>query len=161
VVDERDQIAAVRTHQRPRKWLAVVGLVLIAMFLLVLASSVYRLVVHGAEPLATGILAFCGFYLAVWFLVIQPRRVRRLFRQTVGAGEPVVFEIDPQSLGLRSNRGASKILWTELHKWKEGGSHLLVYLNDGFYLILPKRFLTTEQLEALKSYLSANLPRAR
>ena len=46
-------------------------------------------------------------------------------------------------------------------KWKQGNSHFLIYVNDAFYYVIPKRFFTSEQeVEEFQKLLETNVETA-
>lgn len=68
-------------------------------------------------------------------------RARRLFAETRARAERTEFVFSETGIVMNSSRGTGNpIAWSELHKWRAGPEHILLYLNSAIYLIVPKRF---------------------
>lgn len=159
-ITEQDHVSANFTHIRPRRWLGVVGILLAMLVFAILADLFIEMLRQGAGPSPFWIFLALCIYLLVFFIFLLPRRARRLYRQTKGAGRPVTFTFGTEGLGLRGEDGEAQIPWPHFHKWKHGRKHILLYQNDAFFLILPKRCFTEVQLKTVLQLLEEQVRRA-
>lgn len=94
--------------------------------------------------------------LLLYYFVALPRRVRRLFEQQKALSAPFEHEITPDGLVSSNQYGRSTRPWAHFLKWKESRDILLLYVSDLQFVLIPKRFCTAEQLEALRAQLAQN-----
>lgn len=159
-ITEQDHVSANFTDLRPRRWIGVVGILLAMLIVAVLALGFREMLGRGPGNVAFwGVLVGCIYFL-VFFLFLVPRRARRLYRQTQGAGKPITFIIGAEGLGLRIEDGGGQIPWSHFHKWKQGRKNVLLYQNDALFMILPKRCFTAAQIQTLLQILGEQVKRA-
>ena len=160
IVSERDQVAALYTHIRPRPSMMAAGIAVLLLAAAVAVLALPSIVRHGGHrSLPFWLVALAVAYVPVYLLFLLPQRVRQLHGQNRVAGEPTEFTITPGSLGVRSSYGVVEVPWDHLHRWREGKRSILVYTNDVFHLVLPKRCFTSDQILLLRSYLAQHVRR--
>ena len=129
--------------------IAAIGWLVVALFVLVFALSGWSLLKGKANwhdfwgPAA-------GAYLAVWHWWLVPRRLRKLYSQQKGVQEPVSVELRPEGLFFASIRGSGLLPWSHVHKWRESAHLLLVYHSDALYNVLPKRDLSSSEVQQIR-----------
>jgi YcxB-like protein len=157
-VTEQDHVSAAFLHMHPRRGVGIVGILLVTLFLIALALS-FRDMLQGSGGSPFWVLSAVGVYFLVYFFFWLPRGVKRLYRQARSEGK-VTFAINADGFGIRSERGEAEIPWPHFHKWKQDKKSVLLYQNDAFYLILPKRCFTAEQLQTLLHFLGQHVRQA-
>lgn len=137
------------------------GVGLLVLLAVIVALALPPLIREGAvASVSFWLLAAFLLYLPVYFFVLFPRRVRKLYQQTKAASTPTLFRAGPSGLEVENDHGMSEIEWSDLHCWKEGRHTVLLYVNDSLYVVLPKRCLTDDQLTCVKQYLAHHVRRA-
>ncbi len=156
----QDYLKATYLHLRPNRWMQIVLYALVALFLLSLLSLVVLAVffeadVSGVWSIILVVLIVVAAVLLNLF-VLTPWRVRRLFAQHKEISAPMELEITPTGLGMTTAYGNSNRPWGIFRKWKESRELLMLYITDIQFLMIPKRFCTAEQIEALRTHLQEN-----
>lgn len=137
-----DHVAAARLHHRTS---LVVWIAFWTLAALLLVSGVIRAIGISTPPDPTLFLvAGCVALLPVGRRLGIQRRAERLFAETRSSSEKLDLSFADDALTVRSARGSSTIRWSDLHKWRPGPDHILLYLNSAQYLILPRRFFPSE-----------------
>ena len=143
IVSEQEYVAAHSLHRRPvavavngfMVALLAIGLVLAAIGVGMLS---YVLIFGGIGGLL-GEAAQARLYL--------PAKVRKLYAQFKGVDAPTTYTWDDSTLEVKSERGAGRRNWTDLHKVGESGELILLYTTDHLFEIVPKRwFADTAQM---------------
>lgn len=150
-----DCLAAERLHQRPAGAQKLVRYVVTALVVLAAAWVIYYAAdndPYGLLLAAVLIVLYAGGLLTNRFLVL-PRRARRLYEQQKGLQVPFVHEITPAALISTDEFGHGERPWSHFLKWREDKDILLLYLTDIQSVLIPKRFTTEEQIQALRERL--------
>jgi hypothetical protein len=153
-----DLASANWVHIRPRRSLAMVGLVLIALCFWALWFSFFGPMAAMSQWPGWAILAFFG-YVGAWAAFV-PYKVRRTFLQRKDLQRECVFS--PSEAGLGFNSLDAEVLkpWSDYLKWKEGKGAFLLYLSDSMYQLVPKRFFDSEaEVISFRETLKANVSR--
>lgn len=91
------------------------------------------------------ILALCGLgYLCAG------KQTRKIFKQHKTLHKPYTFEWNENGLELTSEVGNARLAWDDLLKMREDGKIMLFYENEQLYRLIPKRFLTEDQISSLR-----------
>lgn len=103
-----------------------------------------------------------GVYTALnhwWFI---PKGTTRLFQQMKSMQLPKELSVEERGLRFRDTYGDSLIPWDHIWKWRDTTAHLLIYLTDVHFFVVPKRaFAGLAEVEHLKSLLSKQVLPAR
>lgn len=91
-----------------------------------------------------------------YYVVALPRRVRRLYEQHKEMQAPFEHEITESGLITPKEYGYTDHPWEHFRKWKQDKNILLLYFSEIQFVLIPKRFCTAEQLEALRGHLAQN-----
>lgn len=153
-----DYLDAQRLHMRQGGWrrglqYAVVAMLLLAFgFLLIPAiqDQDWSLLWPLSWPLIAG-----GVFL-LYLYVIVPRRMRQIYLQHKEMAAPFEHEITPAALVSTGQFGHAERPWNIFHKWRENDKLFLLYVSDIQFVLIPKRFCTREQLQALRARLREN-----
>lgn len=131
---------------KPRRSFAIVGVILIALFLMTIVTMINDPAFLKSFP-RWGIWTFvaCAGYLAFVYTVWAPRTIRRKFREVAELNRLHTFEITEQGLAVSSETGHNTIPWSDFKKWKENKRVLLLYAGSFPYCMIPKRFFQAEQ----------------
>src|SRR5262249_856185 len=124
----QDLISANWLHWRPRRTLAVVGILIIAAFFWSLWYAFFG--AWSAELGWTrGVLLGALVYFVAFFGIALPLRIRRTYRQRKDLQRPCMFV--PSESGLRvETEGVEGVKpWSDYLKWKEGKSTFLLYMS--------------------------------
>ncbi|GMU66801.1 MAG: hypothetical protein AMXMBFR36_30750 [Acidobacteriota bacterium] len=160
IVTEADHLAATYTNMRPRPVFKYLGWGVAALGVLALAAVLPDVIEAGGfRSFGFWLFAALFAYFPLYFGILVPRHVRRLYRQTKAAGRPTTYSIDDSGLTLQSENGSGSVPWPDFHRWKEGRSCLLLYINQALFIILPKRAFSADQLAATRAYLHQHVRR--
>jgi hypothetical protein len=142
---ERDFVAALYLHLRPRRTFAVVGVLLIALSLMVMVGVGASAWHHGRSlwlPITMlGFLVYLGTYFLLWL----PYQARRAFGQQKAASLPFQATVSEEGLRLENQLGTGLLPWAHVYKWREGRDLFLVYFSGALYYVIPKRFFGSPQ----------------
>ena len=112
----------------------------------------------GLSMAGMGLVALL-FFFGLSFLLL-PRRAKRLFRQQTSMHKPLRFAWSSEGCVQGSTHGEGTYVWSDLHRWSNGLSAVLIYHTDNLFFVLPRRVLTDEQHRDLVDTLSrSGLPR--
>lgn len=153
-----DYLEAQRLHMRRGGWRRVLMYavpVILAVALIFVAISA----VQDKDWSSFWLLSWpviVGGVLLLWMYVIIPRRVRQIYSQNKEMAAPFEHQITPTALISTNQFGRGERPWNIFHKWKENDKIFLLYTTDVQFVLIPKRFCTPEQLEALRLRLREN-----
>jgi hypothetical protein len=112
----------------------------------------------GLSMAGMGLVVLLFLY-SLSFLLL-PRRAERLFRQQTSMHKLLRFAWSGKGCVQGSAHGEGTYVWSDLHRWSNGSSAVLIYHTDNLFFVLPRRALTDEQHRDLVDTLSASgLPR--
>lgn len=152
-----DYVAAIRLHQRPRGVRAAIGIMLLALACVAFVLAAWNLL-HGRMDAADAIVVAAAIYLALWFFVLLPKRIRRLYWQQRALQQPHELDVGDDGIATRHPLGHGVLPWTNVHKWKESGDLFLVYHSDMLFNIVPKRgFESTQAVDDFREKLAAHV----
>src|ERR1700754_1842440 len=139
-----DMMAAQWVHMRPKRSLAVVGILLLGVAVLAMADSFL-----GRHPSLTSpmnwILPGALGYMAFSVFILIPRNVRRSYSQRKDLHHEISMVITNAGIESHTERGNSMKPWSDYLKWKEGKSVFLLYLSDQMFQMVPKRFFAAHE----------------
>lgn len=139
-----DCIAARWVALRPRPSLRLLGYVVLGIIAFVLTSEAFDLArgqpFHGELWWVIGAICYVGFLI----FVLEPWRIRRVFKQQKTLQEPFEVEFGDERLAITSTNGHLSVKWTDLHKWKLGKKCILIYQSDAIMHPIPSRVFGNE-----------------
>ena len=155
---EQDFVDAFRAHwcrsltwriMRPVGLVLLVGLVVLSIF--VARGRSYDQAFQAILPLAILIVFWAVLLLSpVW-------QVKRLFRKNPDSHRPTKVEMDDESIRTRSADSESTMRWTKFVSFVESEKSFLLYPSAMGFNILPKRVLTSEQIEQLRTLIARHV----
>ncbi len=155
----QDYLQAQFLHARRVWW----GQLLVVIAVLSLIGGYASAMVPDIAAQGRGVI---GYYLWLPILIVAailfyyyvqlPRRIRRIYEQQREMSSPFDHAITASGLATSNQYGHLDRPWEDFRKWKENKDLLLLYLSDVQFVLIPKRFCTAEQLEALRTYLRGN-----
>ena len=145
-----DLMAAQWVHVRPRRSSAALGVVLLGLIVVVMASSFLEHRQWLMDPVTwilLGSVAYLAFMAFVWF----PRKIRRSYSQRKDFQHEISMMASSTGLEMRTEQGYNLKPWSDYLNWKEGRSVFLLYLSDNLFQMVPKRFFAThEDIDAFR-----------
>ena len=157
-INAGDYRRALFLHLRPRPVFAVLGILIILVFLL---DLVWMLCSPDRWERDTfGMIGFLLF-LAVYFFWFLPWRVSKSFKQNQFLKHSSTCVIDVTGVHTTSELGNSDIPWDHFHKWKMGRNMILLYPTDTMYFIFPKRLFSAESWDEFRAMVDSQLKRIR
>ncbi len=99
----------------------------------------------GALWIATAILTLYGLA-----YVGAPRQMRKIFKQQKNLHKPYTLTWDGDRLESTSEAGNARLAWDELLKMCEDSKIMLFYESEQLYRLIPKRYLTQDQIASLR-----------
>ncbi len=159
-----DYLAALRLHNRISTLMGEVVLTLSTLCLVNTVTYIFFATTFGipaptCSPLWYGMLSFLlvldtfPSWYCYWFL---PRSARHIFGQQKETQSPFEWEVTESGLILTNPFASANRPWSNFVKSRENGDLIMLYLSDVQFLLLPKRFCTVEQVEALRVLLGEN-----
>ncbi len=154
-----DYLQAQYLHMRPGRLAAAVLYILLGLVVLGILGSLYPSIAAG-DPIQSMIfiLPFLVIilFIVLYYYVLFPRRVQRIYEQQKEMSASFEHEITPEGLASSNQYGYANRPWGNFRKWRENNDLFLLYLSDLQFIVLPKRFCTPEQLQAIRERLQAN-----
>jgi hypothetical protein len=135
--------------------------------LLVLSLVVYLVLVFGRGGGLGDVwwlwpVVFVAAFLVIYLRVLLPWNARRVFFQQKESASPFEHEITETAFNSSGQYGSATRPWVNFHKWKEDKDLLMLYLSDVMFIVIPKRFCTPEQVDAIRARLVENkIPQTR
>jgi YcxB-like protein len=69
----------------------------------------------------------------------------------------ITFELDPAGYSISTPTSSSRSDWSNLHRYHEGKSAFLLYLNPTVHQILPKRAFSDDDVAKVRALLAAHV----
>jgi YcxB-like protein len=132
-IEERDYIASQYLHLRPRPVFAVIGLLLLALFVWALAAA--------PSIIMFGVLV----YLVSAYALYIPWSAKRNYRQYKALSTPVSMEIRTDGLYFKQQNGEGLVPWSHVHKWRHNKKMLLLYPTGNVFHLVPSHFFPSQE----------------
>lgn len=152
-ISEDDYLRAMRLFARitPKIALFYAG----GIVILLLAAAFGSPVIRGG---AIGGLIVAIFIVVVERLLLGPILARRQYRKYKAIQEPVRVRLMDDGVQFSNADGSGVIRWDKIHKWRQDGAYLLIYLMPRMYYIIPKSVRDSGfELDRLIASLRANV----
>lgn len=150
IIKESDYLRSQYLHLRPRPIFAIIGLLLLLLFLWALIRSQ-----------SWGIGAAL-VYLALWFLVLIPWQAKKNYRQYKALSEPVSVEVQQDGLFFKRENGEGLVPWSHIIKWRQSNTLLLLYPASNVFHLIPSHFFpTNESFSEFKEIIRKNIGNAK
>ncbi len=154
-----DYLKAQYLHARPSRGMTIVFAILIGLLALGFFIGLHIILVDNnpsalwgfSWPIAAIIAVFVLYY-----FVMLPMRVRRIYGQHKEMQVPFQHEITAEGLVSSNAFAQAKRPWGHFIRWKENKDVFMLYVSDVSFILIPRRFITPEQLAALHARLQEN-----
>jgi hypothetical protein len=156
-----DLLAAQWVHLRPRRSLAVAGIVLLVVYCVGVAMM-FVAPIAPASPWVQWVMLAMLAYFPIVLGVMIPYRTRRSFRQRKDFQRETSYRASESGVSIENENLKGIKPWSDYLKWKEGRKVFLLYLSDNMFQIVPKRFFGTEsELAGFRALLEKAVPRGK
>ena len=136
-LSESEVVKAMQLHGRgTNRTLAVLSVVGVALILLGIFTELKTIGFGGA------IGGLVGYFVSV-FLVI-PFNAKRQFKQNRSLRGEMTLSLSEQEIDFKAETGESKLQWSDIRKWKEGGGMYLLYITSNMFHMVPSRVINNE-----------------
>jgi hypothetical protein len=153
-----DYIRARRLAMRPRRWLRVIGYMVVVLFAAFFVWHAYDAFVVGGPQKSFWMLAGLTAYFLTIYFVFSPWRTRRIYRQQKTLQRPVELELTGSHFSGSSPHGTFHMAWADFHKWKKNEHLILVYESSALMRMIPLRAIPSPaDIELLVSTLKKHL----
>ena len=150
---EKEHAAAQWLHLKPRPAILALGVVLVILTLAMLWLSFYGSYSHQAQTARWAIVAFLGYLLFHWTIVL-PMKWRRIYRQQKSLQKPYRLEISEAGISGKTEGMQGTNPWSDYVRWKEGNGVFLLYWSSALFQVIPIRFFSTdEQVDEFRTLL--------
>jgi hypothetical protein len=143
-----DYIAAHRLHLERR-----IRLLYVAWAVLVVAGIAAAL---AGQKFWAPVLILCGLggLLGQWWddRVGLPKKVRKLYDQYEGIGDPTEITWTPELVEARAPSGQGARKWKNYVRVKENDRVILLYITDQLWQVFPKSCFTDVQLKEFRGH---------
>ena len=126
----------------------------IAFIPVLLGWHIFNTVKSGNITNIFYVQCFVGIAILYWFFIVLPKRSDRNSKENPYVVNKSTITVDQDSLSIQCLDDQKKINWSEISKWKESKTTLLIYPRENQFLTLPKRILHAEQIEEIYSLLN-------
>jgi hypothetical protein len=151
--DFKEAFSVHRERTPAKRWILRILMILVIGFWVFLFWG--SLLAHNTRSL----MPF--FLLAIiWIAFITSFRwwsIRRQFLKQPRAHGPKTLLLDSSGAQWRWDGGSMNCSWKDYIRWVEGRSQILFYTSPVGFNILPKRGLTPDQLNELRTMLAQNI----
>ncbi|HEX2698321.1 MAG TPA: YcxB family protein [Anaerolineales bacterium] len=155
-----DYLEANLLHIQPARWtriiwysvFAITGCILIISLYLAITSR--RFLVETFPYITIVLVLVISFPL--YRYIFLPRRAKQIFEQQKELAVPFQMEVSDTGLAFKNQYSNSNRPWSNFRKWKVNKKILLLYFSDISFVMIPIRFCTDEQIQAMLAYLDNN-----
>lgn len=163
--NEDDLIAAARLHV----WTSLAtrnALFFLVVVVIGAGLIVSTLLSESGTPDVSGIVATAVVgvpaVLAILNYMSLPQNARRMYRQQKSLQETLAVEWSDDGMSWDGQAGHSRTPWSHYVKWCEDRRLFLLYHSDRLHQILPKRVLSSTDIDSIRSNLvQAGIPEFR
>lgn len=152
-----DCIAARWAVLKPRPCFQPLGWLVAFAYLGSLGMSIHRHFSNQESATSLLILLGAGAYIGVIFLLVMPRKVRKVFAEQKSLREPVELELTDEKLLGACPSGTFNIAWKDVLQWKHTKSVVLIYESSAIMRLIPLRALNEAERVQLLTLLETHL----
>jgi len=152
-ITQEDFVAAQRAHQRRNLSGRVqfrLGMFLFGLFLLMALFSVIftpHVWMNYTLPLV----------LAAAYLYLYYFAHRLAYRKNAGLFSDIAVDVSSDGIHIITPHSESTVPWSRYQQWVESKDVFLLYVGTRTFNIIPKRVLTVEQQDSLRTLLKRNV----
>lgn len=139
-----------------RGFLIFGGSIILVLVFLIVTNLILVIPVYICVPAA----ALYGY---LWFFIriLSPRQARKHLAQLKEYELPIRVEITSDEFRIEHQLGHRRRAWSDFLSWKENEKVFLLYVTDNSMEIIPKQHFTSEEVEQIRSVISANVAAAK
>jgi YcxB-like protein len=141
-----------RASSRPLWALLLFALLLAAMF----SVGIYLIIHDVGEVGWVWLAASAGLGIVVY--VAPPIQTRRALRRSQVLQGEIVLLVDPDGVESTFATGKSRLHWKAFTGYKETTDAFVLHTSSRWSTFIPKRLMSLEQTEELRSLLRARIP---
>ncbi|HEX8240544.1 MAG TPA: YcxB family protein [Allosphingosinicella sp.] len=109
------------------------------------SSFPYIVFVYAMLGLIVGLMMYSFLYLTL------PRRAARLFRQQKTFQQCFQYMWSDDGITLRTPSSEARYAWSQIYRWADGRTALLLFFNEQIFYFIPRRVLGPEEWADLKA----------
>lgn len=125
----------------------------------IIVGATGLLIAEGPEDHLLRVLALmvvvAAMMLAAVLRFLVPWQARKHFRELAAAKGAISFNWDENGVSFSGAKGATRLDWTDFHRWGETDSVLILMQSSMLYNLAPKRVLSDEQQAEVRGHLDA------
>jgi YcxB-like protein len=165
-LDEHDVIAADRLYSQsyfrdPASWrpIALIWLAAQAVLLAIYAFSG----MYDKGFVEFLIVVEAGLHIGLFIVpilitrLLGPRKARKHFKAMKILHGPIHLSWSAEGLKETTETSTSLTPWNHFPKWREDETSFIIFVAPTMYRVVPKRFLTALQIDALRGYLKKSV----
>lgn len=127
---EQDYVSAQFLHLRPRRSVAILGLLLLLLMLWTFVIAPSALVI--------GVFV----YFVVFLFLYIPWRAKRNYHQYKALSETVSIDIMDEGLFFKRQNGEGLLPWAQILRWRSNRKLLLLYPASNIFHLVPSHFFS-------------------
>ena len=150
------------TLARPKAW----ALMMLPVLFLSALGAFFAYIDGKPEEIETTAIGFALLGLLLILLICLstyftfPRRTRRLYRQHKAHQQEWTYRWSQAGLGIETANGRTSYPWADFHRWRDGRTSMLLFLNDQMFFYLPRRLLDDASVRDIAGLVgAAGVPR--
>lgn len=122
----------------------------IAFSIIVFVAQLIRIVVEP-QALESGLM-WIIFVIFLFLLMLYSYKysARKAFKNNKRIQAEYEYKIDEQNIRVKGEKSTMTIPWTDLYKVSESKTNLFFWLNKKQAQIVPKRYLSADELEVIR-----------
>jgi hypothetical protein len=151
----RDFLQAQRLNTKPHFLTKIIQVIILLFGIALIIFVLLRKELAEYIPLAGVIIIAFLTIISINYLYI-PYQIKKLFMQNKGGQLPFVMEIEEKTINIRNEMSNSTRLFSDYIKWKEDEKIITLYISDNMFTMIPKRFLSDEQILLIEETLRNN-----
>ena len=159
-LNEKEHRSAQWLVMKPRPVFAVIGVLLIALFIWGVWYSLFSLTnpsLYWTRYVMPGLF----IYLVLSFAVYRPYRWNQIYRKQKSLSRDVRLTVVPEGLRFADENGDSLVPWSDYTDWKENNSIFLLFLSPVLFQAIPKRaFQDSSAVDEFRELLKSRTRRA-
>ena len=155
-----DSMIAHRNRSRRAKWsfrimLSIALLAATIGIIVLVTQPTSQLSINAVILIALAISWALCKWTAPWW------SARNQFRKQPSAQGPRILMLDSTGTHWRWDGGTADVEWKNVIRYLEGKNEFLLYSSPAAFNMIPKRAMSAEQLEELRSLLAKHVPESR
>jgi hypothetical protein len=148
---------------KSRKWLILLFLILMFVFILVpyILFEDLSLVSFSVIPFSIFLpfLVLAGLFLLVYFVTVY--RSKSVFKNDNFINQPYDLVINDEGMSIQAYRSNTNPGWNDIYRYLVNKHGVYIYISEQKAILIPARYLTTEDKASLLEILKARVDTSR